>query len=349
MRRTQNRARWRAVERRDPAYDHAFVFGVSSTGIYCRPSCPARRPRPEHVAYFRNPLEARREGFRACLRCKPDLAGGRPGGILAACEFIARRSTESPTLARIARHIGWSPFHLQRVFRKKLGVSPKEYGRRLRFERLGQELRSGHKVAPALYAAGFGSTSRVYEHAAAQLGMSPATLSRKGAGMSIAYDVVECPLGKALIGATPLGICAVYFGARERPLASELRARFPKARISRSPELLRFAKARLKAVFEGARDPELPLDIRATAFQAKVWESLRAIPFGETRTYLEIARSIGRPAAVRAVAAACGANPVSLLIPCHRVVGSDGRLHGYRWGLDRKKTLLARERRGRPG
>jgi len=337
------------VERRDPAFDHAFVFGVTSTGVYCRPSCPARRPRPEHVVYFRTPLMARREGFRACLRCKPDLAGGCPGGLLAACEFIGRQSPEAPTLARIARHVGWSPFHLQRVFRKKLGVSPKEYGRRLRFERLGEELRIGRGVAPALYAAGFGSSSRVYEQAAAQLGMSPATLSRKGAGMSIAYDVVACPLGKALIGATPLGICAVYFGNREKPLVAELRTRFPKAGIARSPELLRFAKARLKAVFEGARDPQLPLDIRATAFQAKVWASLRAIPFGKTRTYLEIARSIGRPAAVRAVGTACGANPVSLLIPCHRVVGTDGRLHGYRWGLDRKKALLARERGSRPG
>ena len=167
--------------------------------------------------------------------------------------------------------------------------------------------------------------------------------------MSIAYDVIDCPLGKALIGATPLGICAVYFGDRDKPLVSELRSRFPNARVARSPDLLRFAKDRVRAVFRGARNARLPLDVRATAFQAKVWESLRAIPFGETRTYSDIARSIGAPAAVRAVGAACGANPVSLIIPCHRVVGTDGTLHGYRWGLGRKKALLARERGAGPG
>ena len=345
----KNAAWRRALQNRDSAYDGAFVFGVTTTGIYCRPGCPARRPLPEHVVLFRTPGEARGDGYRACKRCRPDQQPAIEGGILAACDYIARQVDTPPTLAGIARQVGWSPFHLQRVFRKTLGVSPKEFARRLRFERLGRELRSGRKVAPALYAAGFGSASRVYERAAAQLGMSPATLSRKGAGMSIAYDIVDCPLGKALIGATPLGICAVYFGDREKPLVVELRRRFPKARISRSPDLLRFARSRLNAVFEGAREAQLPLDVRATAFQAKVWESLRAIPFGETRTYAEIARAIGRPAAVRAVGTACGANPVSLIIPCHRVVGSDGNLHGYRWGLGRKKALLARERGSRPG
>jgi len=339
----------RALEHRDPAYDAAFVYGVRTTGIYCRPSCPARRPRPENVLLFRTAADARREGFRACRRCRPEETSGLPGGLLAACDAIARHLDGPLTLAALARQVGWSPFHLQRVFRKKLGVSPKEYGRRLRFERLGRELRSGRKVSPALYAAGFGSPSRVYERASAQLGMSPATLSRKGAGMSIAYDLVDCPLGKALIGATAMGICAVYFGDRQQPLVRELRSRFPNARISRRPELLRFARERLKAVFSGARDARLPLDVRATAFQAKVWESLRAIPFGETRTYAEIARSIRAPKAVRAVGTACGANPVSLLIPCHRVVGTDGALHGYRWGPGRKKALLDRERGSRPG
>jgi len=319
-------------------------FGVTTTGIYCRQDCPSRRPRPEHVVRFDGPADARREGYRACRRCKPDEPDAGPGGLLAACEFIAAHAAEPLTLARIARHAGWSAFHLQRVFRKWLGVSPKQYARRLRFERLGRDLRSGRKIAPALYAAGFGSPSRVYERAAAQLGMSPATLSRKGAGMTIAYDVVDSPLGKALIAATTQGICAVFFGDREKPLRTELRDRFPKAAISRSPDLLRFARSRLQALFDGARDARLPLDVRGTAFQTRVWESLRAIPFGETRTYAEVARAIGAPKAVRAVGTACGANPVSLLIPCHRVVGSDGSLHGYRWGLKRKKALLARER-----
>ena len=336
----------RALERRDAAYDGEFVFAVSTTGIYCRPSCPARRPRPEHVAFFSTPEKARRDGFRACRRCRPDEA---PRTLLAACEFLAAHAGETLTLERIARHVGWSPFHLQRVFRNRLGVSPKEYGRRLRFERLARSLRSGTKVAPALFGAGFGSSSRVYERAAAQLGMSPATVSRKGAGMRIAYDVVPCPLGKALIAATRLGICAVFFGDRDAALVSDLRARFPNAGIRRSAGLLRFARKRLQAVFDGVPDARLPLDVRGTAFQARVWESLRAIPAGETRTYAQIARLIGRPKAVRAVAAACGSNPVSLLIPCHRVVGSDGELHGYRWGLPRKKALLARERGLRPG
>jgi AraC family transcriptional regulator of adaptative response/methylated-DNA-[protein]-cysteine methyltransferase len=336
-------ATWtRAFEQRDSSFDGEFVVGVSTTGIYCRPGCPARRPRPEHTSYFRSPADARREGFRPCKRCRPDAP---PRHLLAACEFIARHAEAVPTLDRVARHVGWGPFHLQRVFRKTLGVSPKEYARRLRFERLGRALRSGTKVAPALYAAGFGSSSRVYERAAAQLGMSPATLAHEGAGMKIAYDVVDCPLGKALIAATPIGICAVFFGDREKPLIADLRRRFPKAAISRSSDLLRFARERLMAVFGGASDAHLPLDVRGTAFQARVWESLRAIPPGETRTYAEIAKAIGRPKAVRAVGAACGNNPVSLLIPCHRVVGSDGGLHGYRWGLKRKQALLARESR----
>jgi len=319
-------------------------FGVTTTGIYCRQGCPSRRPRPDHVVRFAGPADARRDGYRACLRCKPDEPEAGPRGLLAACAYIAAHADRTPTLAAIARHAGWSPFHLQRVFRKWLGVSPKQYARRLRFERLGRELRSGREIAPALYAAGFGSPSRVYERAAAQLGMSPATLSRKGAGMNIGYDVIDCPLGKALIAATPQGICAVFFGDREQPLLKDLNARFSKAAISRSPDLLRFARSRLQAVFDGDRDAGLPLDVRGTAFQTRVWESLRAIPFGETRTYAEIARAIGAPKSVRAVGTACGANPVSLLIPCHRVVGSDGSLHGYRWGLKRKKALLARER-----
>jgi len=342
-----NRAWWRAVLHRDPAYDESFVFGVTTTAIYCRPSCPSRHPRADHVVYFESPREARREGFRACLRCRPDRPGGHPGGILAACEFIARHAEESLSLQRIARAVNWSPSHLQRVFRRSLGVSPKEYVRRLRFESLGRELRSGRRIAPALYAAGFGSSSRLYERANVHLGMSPARAARKGAGMSIAYDIVDCPLGKALIAATPIGICAVQFGTREAALVSELRGRFPRARIAKSPDLLRFAKARLRALFaDDIRDAQLPLDVRATAFQARVWESLQAIPRGRTRTYAEIARSIGRPRSVRAVAGACASNPVALLIPCHRVIGSRGSLRGYRWGLERKKALLLREKPG---
>ncbi len=264
-------------------------------------------------------------------------------GILAACEFIARHIEEPLTLKLIARHAGWSPFHLHRLFRQALGVTPKQYARRLRFERFKRHVRPGG-VAHATYAAGFGSSSRLYERSLVQLGMTPATFAKKGAGMSIAYDVVDCPLGKCLIAATPLGICAVQFGPTDGALVVSLRERFPAASIARSPNLLRFAMERLRKLFDGAiLSVQLPVDVRATAFQAKVWESLCSIPFGETRTYADVARAIGRPRATRAVARACASNPVALVIPCHRVVGSDAKLRGYRWGVARKKALLELE------
>ncbi len=336
---------WRAALLRDAAYDGAFVFGVLTTAVYCRASCPARRPRHANVLFFRSPRDARREGFRACRRCGPGRSPAPPAGILGACEYIARHIEEPLTLERLARHAGWSPFHLQRVFRRTLGVTPKQYAGRLRLERFRSRVRSGDGVAPALYAAGFGSSSRLYERCLARLGMTPAVLARKGAGMKIAYDVTDTPLGKALIAATPLGICAVELGSREGALSANLRARFRGASITRSPNLLRFARGRLQALFSGmTRDPDLPLDVRATAFQAAVWESLRAIPAGETRTYAEVARSIGRPGAARAVGRACASNPAALVIPCHRVTAARGALGGYRWGLARKKALLERER-----
>jgi AraC family transcriptional regulator of adaptative response/methylated-DNA-[protein]-cysteine methyltransferase len=324
------RAWWRAVLRRDASFDGRFVFGVTTTAVYCRPGCPARSPRREHVVFFRGAREAQREGFRACRRC-----GSLPGGLLAACEYIARHLEEPLTLERIARHVGWSPFHLQRVFRRGLGVSPRGYARRLRLERFRRGVRKGG-VERALHAAGFGSSSRLYERALADLGMSPATLARRGAGMRIAYDVFD----GALVAATPLGICSVELGGGVR----DLRRRYPEATITRSPALLRFAKERLRAFFKGL-DPGLPFDVRATAFQARVWAALRAIPAGETRSYAEVAKAIGRPAAARAVARACASNPVALLVPCHRVLGSDGALRGYRWGPGRKAELLRRERK----
>jgi AraC family transcriptional regulator of adaptative response/methylated-DNA-[protein]-cysteine methyltransferase len=336
---------WRAARLRDAAHDEAFVFGVTTTAIYCRPSCPARRPRFENVVFFRSPREAEREGFRGCKRCGPARSRGPQSGILGACEFIVRHVEESPTLERVARHVGWSPFHLQRVFRRSLGVTPKQYARRLRFDRFGRRIRAGARVAIALYASGFGSSRGLYERSFSQLGMTPAALAKKGIGMSIAYDVLDCPLGKALIAATPLGICAVEFGSRVGELSAALRGRFPGASITRAPDLLRFARESLRKLFSGgARNLELPLDIRATAFQARVWETLRAIPYGETRTYTQVARAVGRPGAARAVARACASNPVALVIPCHRVIGGDGGLRGYRWGVARKKALLEIER-----
>jgi AraC family transcriptional regulator of adaptative response/methylated-DNA-[protein]-cysteine methyltransferase len=332
---------WSAVQRRDAAFDEAFVFGVTTTGVYCRASCPARRPLFEHVVFHRSKQEAERDGYRACRRC-----GTAPsGGVLRACEFIAHHIEEPIPLERLGRHVGWSPFHLQRVFRRSLGVTPKEFARRLRIERFRRHVRAGIGIAPAMYAAGFGSSSRLYERSIDNLGMTPAVYAEKGIGMTIGYDVIDCPLGRALIAATPLGLCSVEFGDSERALVSDLRAQFPRATVRRDPGMLRYARERLEKLFSGAvRDPNLPLDIRATVFQTRVWESLRSIPYGETRTYAEVARAIGRPRAVRAVGNACARNPVALVIPCHRVVGTDGGLHGYRGGLEKKRKLLSMER-----
>ncbi len=331
---------WRAALRRDPAWDGRFVFAVTTTGVYCRPSCPARRPLMKHVLFFDGPDAAEREGFRACRRC------GSPGGnLLLACEYIASRLDGPLRLEAVGRHVGRSPAQLGRLFRRALGVSPKEYARRLRFERFKLEVRRAPDVTAALYRSGFGSTRSLYERSGSHLGMTPATYARKGEGMDIAYDIVDSPLGRALVAATPLGLCAVRFGPSDRALAAELKREFPRARVRRESALLRFARRRLAALFaKTARDPLLPLHVRSTAFQARVWEALRSIPYGEARSYAEIARALCRPRAVRAVARACAANPVALLIPCHRAVGSDGALRGYRWGLRRKRSLLALER-----
>lgn len=328
---------WTAVERRDPAFDGAFVFAVDSTGIYCRPSCPARRPLRRNVRFFSAPRAAEREGFRACRRCRP-ASGARPAVALAAraCSLLARLAGGRVTLADLSRRLEVSPHHLQRTFTRAVGVSPKEYQSMLRFERFR---RTG-----SLYHAGFGSPSRLYERSRSRLGMTPATCRNGGKNMDITYDLLDCPLGRMLVAATPSGICAVTFGERDAALASDLRARYPQASIRRDARLLRRAGRRLARIFAGAA-VDLPLDVRATAFQARVWRELRAIPAGTTRTYGEIARRIGRPGSARAVGRACASNPVALLIPCHRAVGGDGALTGYRWGTKRKQALLSMERR----
>jgi AraC family transcriptional regulator of adaptative response/methylated-DNA-[protein]-cysteine methyltransferase len=336
---------WTAVERRDPAFDGAFVFAVVTTGIYCRPSCPARRPLKANVRFFSGPRAAEREGFRACRRCRPTSEARASVDLAArACAVLSREAGGRVTLADLSRRLDVSPDHLQRTFTRAVGVSPKEYLNVLRFERFRGRARETGGVSGALYGAGFGSPSRLYERSRSRLGMTPATYRNGGAGMDIVYDIIDCPLGRALLAATPEGICAVSFGNSDRPLAADLRARHPRASIRRDARLLRRAGGGLRRVFAGA-DADLPLDVRATAFQARVWRELRAIPAGSTRSYGEIARRIGRPGSARAVGRACGSNPVALLIPCHRAVGSDGALTGYRWGTDRKKTLLAMERR----
>jgi AraC family transcriptional regulator of adaptative response/methylated-DNA-[protein]-cysteine methyltransferase len=338
--------RWAAVLRRDVSRDRDFVYAVRSTGIYCRPSCPSRRPGFPQVRFFRTPTDAEREGFRACKRC-----GGRPdpGVLRRACDYMLAHLEERLTLTRIARPLGLSAGHLQRLFRRALGVSPAEYARVLRFERFRAAADGRRPLTDATLRAGFGSSSRLYERARAHLGMTPRTLAQKGKGLTLAYDLVRTPLGWALIAATSVGICAVDLGDSARDLQRKLRSRYAAATLRRDPALLQPARERLRRLIAGtAREAGLPTDVRATAFQSRVWTQLRAIPRGATRTYGDIARRLGRPTAARAVARACASNPLAVLVPCHRVVGADGRLTGYRWGLDRKKALLALERR-RPG
>ncbi len=341
-----------AVARRDARFDGAFVYAVRSTGIYCRPSCPARRPRPQQIAFFDDPESAEREGFRACRRCHPRGDAREPrveaDRLARLCREIDRIVTEEPdqkvTLAELAARGGSSPDQLVRIFRKHLGVTPRQYADSRRLRELKQRLRSAASVTEAMCDAGYGSSSRLYERAPGQLGMTPLAYRRGGIGMEIRYTVRECPLGLMLVAATGRGVAALFLGDSRNRLESELRREFPRAAIHEDKKGLGHWVAALIEHLRG-RQPklDLPLDVQATAFERQVWEQLRRIPYGSTRSYTEIARAIGRPRAVRAVARACAMNPASVVIPCHRVVRSDGQLAGYRWGLERKRALLAKE------
>ena len=338
----------RAIERRDLSFEGAFVTAVWSTGIYCRLSCPARRPDLNRVSFFTSPREAEAAGYRACLRCHPKdapPAESRAKKILAACRYIEENAGEIPRLADLAARVGLSPFHLQREFRRALGVTPRQYADALRVEGLKDRLRRGEAITPALYDAGYGSSSRLYEKAAGHLGMTPGAYQRGGKGERIGYTVVSSALGPILVAATPRGLCRVNLGRTGPQLAAGLRLEFPKAVIEEDARALRAWVKALVDYLEGERPlPEIPLAIRATAFQRRVWEALRKIPYGETRSYEDIARRIGRPKAVRAVANACAHNPVPLFVPCHRVVRKNGGLGGYGGGIARKKALLRLER-----
>ena len=340
--------RWEAVLARDAAADGAFVFAVRSTGIYCRPSCPSRRPRRDRVAFFSLPESAEQAGFRACKRCHPDMAEIRDPQVAIVqrvCRAIAANPEAPPTLASLGETVHLSPFHLQRTFKRVMGITPRQYADACRMDRLKGELRKGEAVSSALYGAGFGSASRLYERAPTQLGMTPAVYRRGGAGMRIQYTVVPCPLGRLLVAATERGICAITLGDDDAALAAGLTREYPAAAIARDATGLDTAVAAIVRHLAG-QEPhlDLPLDVRATAFQWRVWEALRAIPYGSTRSYGEIARAIGQPSAARAVAQACASNRVALAIPCHRVVREDGEPGGYRWGVARKRAILARER-----
>ncbi len=341
---------WQSVLTRDGEADGAFVYAVRTTGIYCRPTCPSRRPRRENVTFFALPEAAEQAGFRACRRCHPEQATIRDPQVEVVqrvCRAIAANPEQPPTLASLGAEVGLSPFHLQRTFKRVMGITPRQYADACRMERLKGELRNGEAVTSALYGAGYGSPSRLYERAPAQLGMTPAVYRRGGAGMRIHYTIVPCPLGLLLVAATERGICAINLGDTDETLADGLKREYPAAEITRDASGL---DAAVEAIIRHLRGQEphldLPLDVQATAFQWRVWEALQAIPYGSTRSYGEIARAIGQPTAARAVAQACATNRVALAIPCHRVVRENGDVGGYRWGIERKRTLLAQEQGG---
>ncbi len=346
----QDNERWQAFETRDATYDGVFVVAVRSTGIFCRPTCPARRPRRENVVFFDTPDAAAQAGFRACLRCRPTEAHPDTASaewVRQAARLIEARDGERVTLEELSRAVGVSPHHLQRTFKQIMGVSPRQYAEALRVRRVKSTLRTEETVTMAMYEAGYGSSSRLYERAADRLGMTPRTYKRGGAGMIIDYTVADSPLGRVMVAATPRGVCFVSLGDDDAALERELRHDYPAADIHRDDSGLTDWIAPVLHYLRGEEPRlDLPLDIQGTAFQWRVWEALRAIPYGETRTYSEIAALLNSPRGQRAVGRACATNPVSLVIPCHRAVREDGGLGGYRWGLDRKESLLANERRG---
>ncbi|TPE53945.1 bifunctional DNA-binding transcriptional regulator/O6-methylguanine-DNA methyltransferase Ada [Amaricoccus solimangrovi] len=339
--------RWRAVAARDAGADGRFVFAVTTTGIYCRPSCPARRPRRAHVRFFDTPAAAEAAGFRPCLRCHPkgpSRAEANAALVAAACRELDAAET-APDLPELARRIGLSPAHLHRLFKAATGLTPRAYAAGRRAGRLRAELSGGAGVTEALYAAGYGSAGRLYAESDAVLGMTPGAYRDGGADVAITWAVGASGLGPVLVARTERGVCAILMGAEAEAPEAALARRFPKARLvpgdADFAELVRLVIAFVEAPRTGL---DLPLDLRGTAFQRRVWEALRAIPPGETASYAEIARRIGAPGSARAVAGACAANPVAVAVPCHRVLRGDGALSGYRWGVERKRDLLARER-----
>ena len=341
---------WQQVLERDARADGQFFYAVKSTRIYCKPSCPSRRPMRKNVTFFATTEAARAAGYRACLRCEPDRTAPRPDpqaeAIAQVAEYLKTQGGERTRLKDLAKVTGVGKFTILRGFKRVLGVTPGEYGRAQKVAAFKTKVREPKvSVTEAIYEAGFGSSSRLYEGAAATLGMTPTALKAGGKGLRIRYALAECPLGRLLVGATDHGVCAVAFGDFDEELLTELRGRFPQAELKQMDRELEYAVAAVVASLgEHAAAIALPMDVRATAFQHRVWRELQAIPRGETRSYSEIARAIGSPRSVRAVAAACGANPVAVVVPCHRALGKNGHLTGYRWGVERKRALLEQER-----
>ena len=335
---------WQAVLARDIHADGTFVFAVRSTGIYCRPSCPARRPQREQVVFFPVPEAAEMAGFRACLRCKPREITPQVELVQHICRHIEANPEGQLTLAALSAHVSVSPHHLQRIFKRIMGITPRQYAEARRLGQLKAQLREGEAVTRALYDAGYSSSSRLYEQAPARFGMTPGVYRQGGKGMSINYTIVDCPLGRLLVAATDRGICAVSLGDCDATLEAALSSEYPAAEIDFDENSFSHWVSALLSHL-GSQQPylDLPLDVQATAFQWRVWEELQTIPYGSTRSYSNIAQRLGHPKAARAVARACAANPVALVIPCHRVVREDGSEGGYRWGMERKRLLLAQE------
>jgi AraC family transcriptional regulator of adaptative response/methylated-DNA-[protein]-cysteine methyltransferase len=342
---TSDAERWAAVAERSRAADGKFFCGVVTTGIYCRPVCSSRQPRRENAVFFDDAKNAQAAGYRACRKCLDPDGLARECAVDQACQLLEAADEAPPTLEGIAEAVGLGPHQLHRAFKRATGLTPRQYWDAKRVARLKANLKSGEAVASAAYGAGYGSSSRLYENADEQLGMSPASFGKGGAGAVIAHASAATRMGLVLVAATAKGVCFVALGDDIAALEDELRGDFPKAELVRDPNGLGEMLDQVAAHLEG-REPDLnlPLDVRATAFQRLVWQALRDIPYGETRTYAELAAELGRPKAPRAVGRACASNPVSLLVPCHRAIGSNGSLTGYRWGIERKRDLIAQER-----
>jgi AraC family transcriptional regulator of adaptative response/methylated-DNA-[protein]-cysteine methyltransferase len=344
--------KWEAVLSRNARFDGAFVFAVRSTGIYCRPSCPARRTGKEYVVFFPGSIEAEQSGFRACYRCQPREAGPSPKAKLVdqVCKYIEANLQRKLTLPIMSAQVGLSPYHFQRTFKRVLGISPRQYVKARRLARMKHYLRNGETVNNSLYNAGFSSRSRVYENVPGGFGVNPGEFRRGGEGLQVRYSIIDSPLGRLLIAATEKGVCGVCIGDSDAFVERTLAEDYPAATLERADERMKEWTTAFAKYFDGEHFAlDLPLDVKATAFQSRVWKIIQSVPYGKTTTYGRIANELGRPEASRAVARACATNPVALVIPCHRVIGKDGSLRGYRWGNKRKQALLELERAASPG